>query len=146
MRSDERKRRPARVGSDSLGLACLRAAAMAPGGFVAGYLVGRAAGRLVSGCAFAGPCDRALPVLTTVVASIVGLGFGGTLATTRVQFWWEAIVVWVAAISATFGLLIVVGAFGSGSWPGRMVALGWFLAAVGAALYVGRPPMVSEDT
>jgi len=146
MRLDERKRRPAKVGPDSLGLACLRAATMAPGGFVAGYLVGRAAGRLVSGCPFAGPCDRALPVLTTVLASIVGLGLGSTLAALRVRFWWEAVVVWAAAILAALGLLIVVGAFGSDSWPGRLVAIGWCLAAVGAAFFVSRPPMVSEDT
>ena len=146
MRSDERKRRQAKVGPDSLGQACLRAATMAPGGFVAGYLVGRAAGRLVSGCLFAGPCDRALPVLTAVLASIVGLGLGSTLAALRVRFWWEAVVVWTAAILATLGLLVVVGAFGSDSWPGRLVALGWFFAAVGAAFFVGRPPMVSEDT
>jgi len=71
---------------------------MAPGGFVVGYLVGRAVGRLVSGCPFAGPCDRALPVLTTVLASILGLGIGSTLAVLKVRFWWEAIVVWAAAI------------------------------------------------
>jgi len=146
MRSEERKKRPTRGSRDSLRLACIRAAAIAPGGFVAGYLVGRAVGRLVSGCPLAGPCDRGLPVLATVAASILGLGIGGTLATTRVRYWWEAIVVWMAAILATFLLLVVVGTLGSESWPGILVALGWFTAAVGAALKVGRPPMVSEDT
>ncbi len=119
---------------------------MAPGGFVAGYLAGRAVGRLVSGCPLAGPCERALPLLTTVVAAILGLGIGGTLAALRVRLWWEAVVVWAAAIVATLGLLVVVGALGSDGWPGRLVALGWFTAAVGTAVSVGRPSTVSEDS
>ena len=146
MRSDVRERKPARVGPDRLGLACLRAGALAPGGFVAGYLVGRVLGRWVSGCPFAGPCDRGFPVLATLLFSIVGLGVGGAMATLRVRAWWEAIVVWASAIVATGGLLVIVGALGTGGWPGRLVALGWLLAAVGSAFFVGRPPRVLDNT
>jgi hypothetical protein len=134
MQSEGRGAREEKVRPDSLGTASLRAAVLAPGGFVAGYLLGRALGYVLSGCPLSGPCRDATPVLLSLPAAILGMGAGSTLAASRVSRWWEGVAVWVVGLLAMLILVMLVGWLGSDSLAGRLLGLGWLLAAIGLAV------------
>lgn len=119
---------------DRLAEAALRAAALAPGGFVAGHLVGGALGRLLGGCPLRGDCGVALPIILALTAALIGMGAANTLAVTRVRYWWEGVAVWAVGIAAVLVLVVAVGVLGTGSAGGRLVGLAWLLAAVVMAL------------
>jgi hypothetical protein len=119
---------------DSLVVAVMRVTVLAPGGFVAGYLLGRAMGRVLAGCALVGSCDETVPVLMAVPVSILGMGVGSTLAASRVRLWWQGIAVWVAGIASMSVLVVLVGSLGIESGAGKLISLGWLLAAVFVAL------------
>ncbi len=133
------------AGPDSLAVAALRSAVLAPGGFVAGYLFGGALGRLLGGCPLRGDCGVALPIILALAVAIVGMGAANTLAAVRVRYWWEGVAVWAVGIAAVLILVVAVGMLGTGSLPGRLVGLGWLLAAValGFACWP-RKPVVHE--
>lgn len=144
MQFAERDRRQREGGPDRLGKAFLRAAVLAPGGLVAGYLLGRVLGRLVGGCALTSACDDAGPVLLTIPTSIVGMGTGSILAATRVSRWWEGIAVLGVGLVSALGLVVLIGWSGADSLAGRMLALGWLVAAVGMALLTRWPSLYDE--
>lgn len=141
MESKERGASEEKARPDSLGVASLRAAILAPGGFVAGYLLGRALGWVLSGCSFTGPCRDATPVLLSLPAAILGMGAGTTLAATRVRRWWEGIAVWVVGLLAMLMLVVLVGWLDTSSLPGRLLGLGWLVAAIGLAIVTWLGPV-----
>jgi len=145
MRFERKRTKSGRAKPDSLGVACLRVALLAPGGFVAGYLAGRALGRVVSGCPLSGLCAEATPILWTLLSSIVGMGVASMLVATRVRLWWEGVVVWAGGILATFCLLVSVGTLGTDSLPGRIVLVTWLLAAIAVAVVSGRPRILGDQ-
>jgi hypothetical protein len=134
MESEGRGTKEEGIGPDSLGVASLRAAVLAPGGFVAGYLIGRTLGYLLTGCPLIGPCRHATPVLLGLLAAILTMGAGSTLAATRVSRWWEGIVVWVVGLLAMLMLVVLVGWLRSDSLAGRLLGLVWLAAAIGLAI------------
>jgi len=145
MRFEGKGTRPGRTEPDSLGVACLRGALLAPGGFVAGYLAGRTLGRVVSGCPLSGLCAEATPILLTLLSSIVGMGVASMLVATRVRLWWEGVVVWAVGILATFSLLVLVGTLGTDSLPGRVVSVAWLMAAIAVTVVGGRPRILRDQ-
>jgi len=140
----EKRRRGAEP--DRLAVAFLRVAVLAPGGFVAGYAVGRALGRLLSGCPVSGPCDEAGPVLLAIPASLLGFGVGSALAATRVSRWWEGVAVLGVGIAWLFAFVVLVGWLGIESLAGRLVSVAWLLAATGVALLTRWPLSTGEGT
>jgi uncharacterized membrane protein AbrB (regulator of aidB expression) len=146
MESEGRGTREERARPDSLGVASLRAAVLAPGGFVAGYLLGRALGYLLTGCPLIGPCRDATPVLLGLPAAILGMGAGSTLAATRVSRWWEGIVVWVVGLLAMLLLVVLVGWLRSDSLAGRLLGLVWLAAAIGLAIATWLGPTSLKTT
>ncbi len=114
---------------DSLAGAALRTAVLAPGGFVMGYLLGVAVGRLVGGCPLRGDCGVALPIFLSLPTAIIGMGAANTLAAARVRYWWEGVAVWAVGIAAVLVLVVTVGLLGAESGAGRLIGLGWLLAA-----------------
>lgn len=120
--------------ADKLGRAVVGAAVLAPGGFVAGYLVGRSLGALLSGCPLRGSCDGATPVLFAIPTSLIGMALGCTLASARVRLWWQGVVVWSAGILSMILLVALVGWLGADTSSARLVAVGWLLLAVGFEL------------
>jgi hypothetical protein len=143
MRSGEREKRRRVVSKpDSLVVAVMRVTVLAPGGFVAGYLLGRGVGRVLAGCALAGSCGETVPVLIAVPTSILGMGVGSTLAASRVKFWWQGIVVWLAGIASMSVLVVLVGTLGIESGSGKLVSVGWLLAAVCLALATWWPARI----
>ncbi len=131
---------------DRLVVASLRAAILAPGGFVAGYLCGSALGRVLGGCPLSGECDVALPVFLALPVAIVGMGAANTLAAARVRYWWEGVAVWGVGIAAMTLLVIAVGWLGSETIVGRLVALLWLIAAVGLAVVTWRSTVLMRTT
>lgn len=122
---------------ESLARAVGRVVVLAPGGFVAGYLLGRVLGNVVTGCPPFGPCDQLLPILIAIPAATIGMGAGCALAAARVGKWWEGVAVWAVGILAMLFLVVSVGWLGRGSAAGRALALGW-LAAGALIGIVGR--------
>ncbi len=120
--------------ADKLRRAVVGATVLAPGGFVAGYLVGRWFGVLLSGCPLRGSCDNAAPVLLAIPTSLIGMGFGCTLASARVRVWWQGVVVWSAGILSMILLVVLVGWLGVDTSSARLVGVGWLLLAVGFEL------------
>lgn len=114
---------------DSLVGAALRTAVLAPGGFVMGYLLGVAVGRLLGGCPLRGECGVALPIFLSVPTAIIGMGAANTLAAARVRYWWEGVAVWAVGIIAVLVLVVTVGLVGVESGAGRLLGFGWLLAA-----------------
>lgn len=125
--SDEKRNRLAR---ERLVLSLGRAVMLAPGGFVAGYLSGLAAGRVISGCAVFAPCDQLFPALLALALAIVGMGCGCALGASRVGYWWEGVAVWGTGILSMLLLVLLVGWLGRDSLAGRAVAIGWLAGAV----------------
>ncbi|UCC71197.1 MAG: hypothetical protein JSV86_12470 [Gemmatimonadota bacterium] len=112
---------------------------------MAGYVLGRALGRLVSGCPLAGACSEANPVLLAVPLAILGMGAGSTLVASRVGEWWEGVLVWGAGIAWMLVLVVAVGWLGIESRAGRFVALAWMLAALATAVATWRRALPSEE-
>jgi len=129
---------------DRLAVAFLRVAVLAPGGLVAGYAAGWLLGRLLGGCPFSGPCDEAMPVLVVIPTSVVGFGIGSVLAVARVNHWWEGVAVWGVGIVSLFCFVVLVGWLGIDNPAGRLVSLGWSLAAAVVALFSLRPLSTGE--
>ncbi|KPK82580.1 MAG: hypothetical protein AMS25_01605 [Gemmatimonas sp. SM23_52] len=119
---------------------------LAPGGFVAGYLLGRALGYLLSGCPLSGPCRHAIPVLLGLPVAILGMGAGSTLAATRVSHWWEGIAVWIVGLLAMLMLVMLVGWLGSDSLAGQLLGLVWLVAAIGLAIATWPGPTSLKTT
>lgn len=134
MEFETKGRRHGPAGPDSLPLACARAAGLAPGGLVLGYLVGRAAARVIGDCPFVGPCSDFGPVLVGLSSAVFGMGVGNTLASLRVRYWWEGVVVWAVGIVASLVLVALVGSTGATSVPGLLVAAVWLVVALVLAL------------
>ncbi len=134
MESDGRDRKRNEAQPDKLGWALARVAVLAPGGFVAGYLVGLMFGRLLGDCPLLGACAEATPVLVAIPVAILGMGAGSTLAAVRVRRWGEGVIVWLGGIVAMTGLVSVIGLLGSESLIGRALAVGWLVAAAGLAI------------
>ncbi len=139
----EKRRRGAEP--DRLTVAFLRVVVLAPGGFVAGYAVGRALGRLWSGCPVSGPCDEAAPVLLAIPTSLLGLGVGSTLAAMRVARWWEGVAVLSVGVAWLFAFIVLVGWLGVESLAGRLVSVAWLLAATAVTLFTRWPLSTGED-
>ena len=146
MESEGRGTKEEGIRPDSLGVASLRAAVLAPGGFVAGYLLGRVLGYLLSGCPLSGPCRHAIPVLLGLLAAILGMGAGSTLAATRVSHWWEGVAVWVVGLLAMLMLVVLVGWLGSDSLAGRLLSLVWLAAAISLAMATWLGPTLHKTT
>jgi hypothetical protein len=134
----ERRRRS--VEPDRLAVAFLRVAVLAPGGFVAGYAVGR----LLGGCSISGPCDEVVPVLLVIPTSIVGFGAGSALAAMRVGRWWEGVAVLGMGVAWLVGFVILVGWLGIDSLAGRLVSVVWLLTASALALFTRWPFSTGE--
>ncbi len=106
--------------------------------------MGRALGRLLSGCPVSGPCDEAAPVLLAIPTSLLGFGVGSALAAMRMARWWEGVVVLSAAVAWLFAFVVLVGWLGVGSLAGRLVSVGWLLAATAVALFTRWPLSTGE--
>lgn len=127
--------------------ACARVAGLAPGGFVLGYVSGRAAARALSGCAFVGPCADITPVLVSLASAVLGMGAGNTLAALGVRYWWEGVVVWAVGILMSLVMMAIVGSVGALSAVGLFVAGMWLVvAAVLTLTGVGRSRSVENRT
>lgn len=123
------------------GRACGRAALLAPGGFVAGFLGGTIAGRALSGCPLLGGyCASAVPLLVAPTLGILGMGAGNGLAAARVGLWWEGVLAWGAGIVATLALVALVGWLDLETALGRLVPVAWLLVAILAAVIGRRKP------
>lgn len=118
----------------------------APGGFIVGYLLGRAVGRAVSGCPWLGPCNDAVPTLLAIPTAVVGMGVGGGLAASRVGGWIEGLFVWTVGIFSMLTLVVAVGLLGVDSLPGRILPIGWLLAAVGSAAATQWPSRLDDNS
>ncbi len=127
----ERRRGNSR--GEGLALAIARVTVLAPGGFVAGYAVGRGLGRIVSGCPLAGACVDATPVLLAWPLAILGMGAGSTFAASRVGEWWQGMLVWAVGIVSLLVFVVVIGWLGSDSAAGLVIALTWLVAALAVA-------------
>jgi hypothetical protein len=145
MEFGKRGRRRGLAGPDSLPLACARAAGLAPGGMVLGYLGGRAAARIIGDCPLAGFCSDFGPVLVGLACGVLGMGVGNTLASLRVRYWWEGVVVWAVGITASLGLVTLVGSTGATSIPGLLVVTVWLVIALVLA-FAGLRPRGRPDT
>lgn len=139
-----KERKQGRARPDGFGTAVFRVALLAPGGFVAGYGIGRALGRLVSDCPLSGPCSEANPVLLAVPLAILGMGVGSTVAAARLSEWWEGILVWGAGIAWMLVLVVAIGWLGVDSQPGRILGLAWLLAALAMAVAIWRRAQIEE--
>lgn len=130
MESEAREERESSRRPDDLVRASGRAAVLAPGGFAAGYLIGRSLGNLVAGCSPIGPCDAFFPTFLAIPTSVIGMGVACTLAAARVGRWWEGLAVWAAGILAMLIFVVLMGWLGPSSVAGRMLAFGWLSGAV----------------
>jgi hypothetical protein len=77
---------------------------------------------------------------------VVGMGVGIGLAASRVGNWVEGLAVWAVGILSMLGVVVVVGLLGMDSLPGRLLPLGWLLAAVGAAATTRWPSRLDENS
>lgn len=90
--------------------------------------------RVISDCPLVGPCGDFGPILVALSSAIFGMGVGNTLASLRVRYWWEGIVVWAVGILASLVLVALVGSIGVTSVPGLLVASVWLVTALVLAL------------
>jgi hypothetical protein len=106
---------------------------------VLGYLGGRAVARIIGDCPVVGFCGDFAPVLVGLVSAVLGMGVGNTLASLRVRYWWEGVVVWAAGIVASLVLVTLVGSTGATSVPGLLVVAVWLTVALVLAFASLRP-------